>query len=152
METYFHETERHLFGDHPRFSTNRPSVPLKPWPRRPDITIAPGNLKSRNAPTPREATALIILAKANGQSEIRAGMRLARRFATGNGEWVFEKGCGQDVVRAEIAGWVPGQQPEDDVFVISDKFADWLSAQGAATASRLAHYFAEPFPSSFERV
>jgi hypothetical protein len=138
MREYFQSVEHDLFEAEPRAS-----IPIKPIAFK-ATALAPARSGSRDV-TSREATALLIAAKAAGCA-LEPGRRVPRSFRLGDGEWIIENGCGQDIVMSGLADVEPGATPRDDAFVLSARFIQWVET--VAGRDRLRRFMSSPVPSS----
>ena len=118
MREYFQSVERDLFGTEPR-----PSIPIKPITFK-ATTLSPARSGSRDV-TSREATALLIAAKAAGCS-LEPGQVVPRSFRLRENEWIIENGCGQDIAQSGLADIEPGATPREDRFILSARFIQWV--------------------------
>jgi hypothetical protein len=136
MREYFQGVERDLFGTEPR-----PSIPIKPITFKATV-LSPARSGSRDV-TSREATALLIAAKATGSS-LEPGHLVPRSFNLWDREWIIENGCGQDIARSGLADIEPGSAPRDDRFILSARFVQWV--EKAVGRERLDAFMVSPLP------
>jgi hypothetical protein len=136
MREYFQSVERDLFGAEPR-----PSIPIKPATFKATI-LSPSRSGSRDV-TSREATSLLIAAKAAGCS-LEPGRVVPRSFTLWDAEWIIENGCGQDIARSGLAEIEPGATPREDRFILSARFIQWVET--AAGRERLKAFLASAVP------
>ena len=139
MRDYFHSVERDLFGAEPR-----PSIPIKPITFK-ATTLSPARSGSRDV-TSREATALLIAAKAAGCS-LEPGRAVPRSFRLWDNEWIIENGCGQDIAQSGLADIEPGACPREDRFILSARFIQWVET--AVGQERLDAFMASPVLTHF---
>jgi hypothetical protein len=136
MREYFQGVERDLFGAAPRSS-----IPIKPITFKAKV-LAPARSGSRDV-TSREATALLIAAKAAG-CPLEPGGGVPRSFTLQGTEWIIENGCSQDIAQSGLADLDPGPMPRDDAFVLSARFVQWVEM--AAGRERLLAFMTAPIP------
>jgi len=137
MREYFQSVEHDLFGAEPR-----ESIPIKPITFKATV-LSPARSGSRDV-TSREATALLIAAKAAGAA-LEPGRPVRRSFALGQREWIVENGCGQDIARSGLAEIQPGATPQNDVFILSARFIQWIET--TAGRNGLQRFMSSPVPS-----
>jgi hypothetical protein len=137
MRGYFQSVERDLFGAEPRSS-----IPIKPITFK-ATTLSPARSGSRDV-TSREATALLIAAKAAGCS-LEPGQVVPRSFSLWDNEWIIENGCGQDIAQSGLAEIEPGAPPREDRFILSARFIQWVET--AVGAERLRTFMTSALPS-----
>jgi hypothetical protein len=142
MRDYFHSVEHDLFDAEPRAS-----IPIKPITFKATV-LSPARSGSRDV-TSREATALLIAAKAAGAA-LEPGRVIPRSFVLGNREWIVENGCGQDIARSGLAEVQPGATPRNDAFVLSARFIQWVET--VAGRDRLQRFMSSPVPSDVMRA
>jgi hypothetical protein len=138
MREYFQGVERDLFGTAPRSS-----IPIKPIAFKAKV-LSPARSGSRDV-TSREATALLIAAKAAG-CPLEPGGVVPRRFTLEGNEWIIDNGCSQDIAQSGLAEIDPGTTPQDDAFVLSARFVQWVEV--AAGRERLRAFMTSPVPQS----
>jgi hypothetical protein len=136
MREYFQSVEHDLFDAAPRAS-----IPIKPITFK-ATTLTPARSGSRDV-TSREATALLIAAKAAG-SALEPGRRVPRSFVLGDREWIVENGCGQDIVMSGLADIEPGAEPRNDAFILSARFIQWVET--IARRDRLQRFMSSSVP------
>jgi hypothetical protein len=132
MREYFQSVERDLFGAEPR-----PSIPIKPITFK-AAALSPARSGSRDV-TSREATALLIAAKAAGCS-LEPGQVVPRSFRLWDNDWIIENGCGQDIAQSGLADIEPGATPQGDRFILSARFIQWVET--AVRRERLEAFMA----------
>jgi len=139
MREYFQSVERRLFGAEPR-----PSIPIKAITFK-ATALSPARSGSRDV-TSREATALLIAAKAAGCS-LEPGQIVPRSFRLWNNEWIIENGCGQDIAQSGLADIEPGATPREDRFILSARFIQWVET--AVGRERLEAFMASTVQTHF---
>jgi hypothetical protein len=138
MREFFQAVERNLFG-----SNGASSIPLK------SCTFKAKPLNPLHSPaksiTSRQATAIVIMAKAAGVT-LEPGAVVPRSHQIAGENWVIENGCAQDIVRAGVAEWIPNANSRQDNFVLSRPFINWLHAN--VSVGSLSEFQSAALPAS----